>query len=251
MGKQVDTTDDSGDAIAPIGAAASDRAPVSAGDGRPRELLLRAGAPALSNAQLLALFIGSGRPGEPAVAVAARLLDECGGLRGLLSAPPARLLALRGLGQARVAVLKAALELAERYLREGLEQAPCLSDAEQTKRYLRTRLDGYEREVFACLFLNAQHCVVAFEELFFGTVDGASVHPREVLKAALRHNAAAVIVAHNHPSGIAEPSAADVRVTGRLKAALDVVDVRLLDHIVVGRPGAGPETVSLAERGLI
>ncbi len=214
---------------------------------RPRELLLRAGPAALTDAQLVALFLGSGDRRENVIALARRLLDECGGVRGLLSARPQVLLRKRGLGQARVATLKAALELTGRYLAQGLERGPALTDPAATRRYLQVRMDAAEREVFAALFLDSQHRVVAFEELFFGTVDGAPVYPREVIKAALAHNAAALIVAHNHPSGVAEPSAADVALTARLKAACEVVDVRLLDHVVIGRP----DTVSLAERGLI
>ncbi|RMD82407.1 MAG: JAB domain-containing protein [Candidatus Dadabacteria bacterium] len=214
---------------------------------RPRELLFRAGAEALTDAQLVALFLGSGDRRENVIALAGRLLEECGGVRGLLSSEPEVLLAKRGLGAARVATLKAALELTGRYLAERLERCTVMSDPAATKRYLQVRLDAADREVFACLFLDAQHRVLGFEELFFGTVDGAPVYPREVIKAALKHNAAALIVAHNHPSGMAEPSAADVALTARLKSACEVVDIRLIDHVVIGRPDA----VSLAERGLI
>jgi DNA repair protein RadC len=214
-------------------------------DERPREKLLSRGAGALSDAELLALFLGCGRRGEDAVAVARRLLQDHGPLRRLLDLPPEGLLQLPGLGPARAAVLAAALELGARHLAAGLARGEVLSDPHAAGRYFARRLRPQPSEVFAALFLDTRHRALGFEELFRGTVDGAEVHPREVVRRALAHNAAAVIVGHNHPSGSPEPSAADRAVTAQLKQALGLVDVRLLDHFVIG-DGA---PVSLAARG--
>lgn len=214
---------------------------------RPREKLLERGPAALSDAELLAIFLRTGLPGKTAVDLARELIDEHDGLRGLLDADQGRLLQAKGLGQAKYAQLQAALEMARRHLDEKLRRGEALSSAADTRRYLLAQLRGYPHEVFACLFLDSRHRIIRYEELFFGTIDGASVHPREVVRRALHHNAAAVIFAHNHPSGVAEPSQADRHITARLRDALSLIDVRVLDHIVVG----DGETVSLAERGLI
>ncbi|QCO66771.1 JAB domain-containing protein [Luteimonas yindakuii] len=214
---------------------------------RPREKLLARGAAVLSDAELLAIFLGSGLRGRDAVATARELLAGHGPLRKLLERTPAQLAALPGLGPARAALLAAALELCARYLAAGLERGEALSDPQSAGRYFAQRLRGYPHEVFAALFLDTRHRALAFEELFRGTIDGAEVHPREVVRRALAHNAAALIVGHNHPSGSAEPSAADRTVTAQLKQALGLVDVRLLDHFVVGD---GPP-VSLAARGWV
>lgn len=214
---------------------------------RPREKLLAHGAPALSDAELLAIFLGSGVRGRDAVATARELLAAQGGLRVLLERPPKDLRKLRGLGPARACALAAALELGQRLLHAELERGAALSDPHAAGRYFAQRLRGRPHEVFAALFLDTRHRVVAFEELFQGTLDGAEVHPREVVRRALGHNAAAVIVAHNHPSGNPEPSAADRAVTARLKQSLALVDLRLLDHFVIGD---GPP-VSLAARGWV
>jgi DNA repair protein RadC len=168
-------------------------------------------------------------------------------LRGLLRAPPRHLAAVRGLGPARIALLKAVLALGERHAEAGIADRPLLTDTRAVRHYLQHKLSGQEREVFACLFLDARHRLIGFEHLFLGSVDRASVHPREVLKRALAHNAAAVILAHNHPSGHPEPSPSDLRLTEELRALLMQIDVRVIDHVVVGH-GA---TVSLAERGLL
>lgn len=214
---------------------------------RPRERLRSAGPGALSDAELLALFIGSGRPGRDAVALAREALHAGGGLRGVLVRDPAGLESLPGIGPVTAVRLHAIPELAMRFLASGLVRGESLSGPEATARYLQLRIGRRDREIFAVLLLDARHRLIACEELFAGTIDGASVHPREVVRRALAHNAAAVIVAHNHPSGSSEPSDADCRVTERLRRALELVDVRLLDHLVVG----DTEVTSLAERGLL
>jgi DNA repair protein RadC len=214
---------------------------------RPREKLLAQGAAALSDAELLAIFVGSGLRGMDAVATARALLAGHGPLRRLLEFTAPELARLPGLGPARACKLAAALELCNRHLAAGLERGDALTDPQAAGRYFTQRLRGAAREVFAALFLDTRHRALAFEELFHGTVDGAEVHPREVVRRALAHNAAAVIVGHNHPSGNSDPSAADRAVTGQLKQALALVDVRLLDHFVVGDGAA----VSLAARGWV
>jgi DNA repair protein RadC len=214
---------------------------------RPREKLLSLGPQALSDAELLAIFLRTGIAGCNAVELARRLVHEYGGLRKLLQADRNRFCATRGLGNAKYAQLQAVLELARRHLAENLKRGDALKNPAETRRYLTARLRDYPYEVFACLFLDTRHRVISYEELFQGTIDGASVHPREVLRRALQHNAAAVILAHNHPSGVAEPSDADRRITTRLKDALALVDIRVLDHIVIGDQLA----TSFAERGWI
>lgn len=212
---------------------------------RPREKLLSHGAQTLSDAELLAIFLRTGTPGCSAVDLARELISEYGGLRTLFQADRARFCRARGLGDAKFAQLQAVLELARRHLGETLSRDGVLQNPEETRRYLKAKLREYPYEVFACLFLDTRHRVIACEELFRGTVDGASVHPREVLRRALQHNAAALILAHNHPSGLAEPSQADRRITERLRDVMALVDIRILDHIVVG----DRNTVSFAERG--
>ena len=214
---------------------------------RPREKLLARGAPVLSDAELLAIFLGSGLRGQDAVTTARQLLAGHGPLRALLERTPAELARLPGLGPARACRLSAALELCSRYLAAGLERGEALSDPHAAGRYFAQRLRGQPSEIFAALFLDTRHRALAFEELFRGTVDGAEVHPREVVRRALAHNAAAVIIGHNHPSGSTEPSAADRAVTAQLKQALQLVDVRLLDHFIVG----DGTPVSLAARGWV
>ena len=212
---------------------------------RPREKLLQRGAAALSDAELLAIFLRTGLPGRSAVDLARELLARFGGLRPLLASERAALCAAPGLGPAKYAQLSAALEMARRHHWESLPRGDVMSSPDATRRYLSSRLRDHPHEVFACLYLNSQHGVLAFEELFRGTLDAASVYPREVVKRCLAHNAAAVIFAHNHPSGVAEPSQADRRLTERLGSALALVDIRVLDHCVVG----DGECVSFAERG--
>ncbi len=214
---------------------------------RPREKLLAAGPASLSDAELLALLLGTGIRGRSALDLARGLLADHGGLRGLLCAGPARSLASPGLGPARVALLQSALELARRHYAAALRAAPGLASPADTRRFLTAQLRDRPYEVFCCLHLDNRHRLIAFEELFRGTIDGASVHPREVARQALSHNAAAVILAHNHPSGVPEPSRADELITQRLRDALALLDIRVLDHLIV----AGPDAVSLAERGLL
>ncbi len=214
---------------------------------RPREKLLSLGPAALSDAELLAIFLRTGLPGTSAVELARQLVQEYGGLRKLLQADRQRFCRTRGLGNAKYAQLQAVIELGRRHLGEELVRRDTLKDPNATRRYLKSRLRDYPYEVFACLFLDSRHRLICYEELFHGTIDGASVHPREVLRRALLHNAAAVILAHNHPSGIAEPSDADRRITRRLKEALALVDIRVLDHVVIG----DRESISLAERGML
>ncbi len=212
---------------------------------RPREKLLRGGGSSLSDAELLAIFIGSGGRGEDAVARGRALLGEYGSLRALLSQSPAALRRARGIGPATACRLLAALEIGSRHLSEALQRGSAIQDPAGAGSLFRHRLRDQPHEVFACMFLDTRHRMIAFEELFRGSIDGAEVHPREVVRRCLEHNAAAVIFGHNHPSGVAEPSAADRSITLRLRDALGLVDVRVLDHFVVG-DGA---PVSLAARG--
>ncbi len=212
---------------------------------RPREKLLARGSDALSDAELLAVLLGSGTRGKDAVALGRELLGRAGGVAALLGRR--QLPRVGGLGPAKRARLAAALELARRALGEELVHGPALSNPDDSGAFLRARLRHLPYEVFACLYLDNRHRVLAFEELFRGTIDGASVPPREVVRACLEHNAAAVIFAHNHPSGVAEPSRADRDITRTLREALQLVGVRVLDHLVVGS-GA---PVSMAARGLV
>jgi DNA repair protein RadC len=216
-------------------------------DERPREKLLGKGPQALTDAELLAIFLRTGVSGKSAVDLARDLLSELGGLYGLFSADEARFCGVKGLGRAKFAQLQAVLEMSKRYIADEMDRGDVLTSPEATRAFLKTHLYNRPQEVFACLFLDNRHRIVTFEELFSGTIDGASVHPREVVRRALEVKAAAVIFAHNHPSGVAEPSQADLRITQRLKEALALVDVRVLDHFIIG-DGAG---TSLAERGLI
>ncbi len=214
---------------------------------RPREKLLERGAAALSDAELLAIFLRTGIRGLSAVDLARDLLARFGGLGSLLSADRSGFCDARGLGQAKYAQLQAVLELSRRHLAETLQRDSVFTSPAAVVRYLRTQLAGRHQEVFAALFLDTRHRLIVCEELFYGTVDGASVHPREVVRRALFHNASALIFAHNHPSGVAEPSRDDEAITRRLREALLLIDVRVLDHVVVGTG----EAVSMAERGLI
>jgi DNA repair protein RadC len=216
-------------------------------DERPREKLLMQGAETLSDAELLAILLRTGMPGRSAVQLARDLLTHFRSLRKLIAADRVRFCAEPGLGLARYAELQAAVEIARRQLTETLRTGPSLASPRATRDFLLARLRDREHEVFCCLYLDNRHRLIHFEELFRGTIDGASVHPREVVKQALLWNSAAVIVAHNHPSGIPEPSQADEIITQRVKHALALVDIRLLDHIIVG-DGA---SVSLAERGVV
>jgi DNA repair protein RadC len=216
-------------------------------DERPREKLLDKGAAALSDAELLAILLRSGTPGCSALDLARELLRSFHSLRKLIAADRQRFCAQRGLGLTRFAELQAAVEIARRQLSETMRAGPSLASPKATRDYLSARLRDLEHEVFCCLYLDKRHRLIQCEELFRGTIDGASVHPREIVKLALQRNSAAVIIAHNHPSGVPEPSQADELITQRVKEALALVDIRLLDHIIIG-DGA---SVSLAERGLV
>ncbi|MGI2259646.1 RadC family protein [Shewanella sp. GXUN23E] len=213
----------------------------------PRDKLLTKGCSSLSDAELLAVLLRNGTPGESAVTLGRRLLAEFGGIRALFCAPKSKVCRLRGVGSVKYAQLQAAAELARRIARENLLRGQVLTNPDLTRDYLMTQLADRPYEVFAILLLDSQHRVIQFVELFRGTIDSASVYPREVVSLVLENNAAAVIVCHNHPSGIAEPSQADRRITERLKNALATIDVSLLDHMVVG----DREIVSFAERGWI
>jgi DNA repair protein RadC len=214
---------------------------------RPREKLVARGAHTLSDAELLAIFLHTGVNGHTAVDLARRLLHRFGGLRQLSNADRKVICNEPGIGLGKYVQLQAALEFGRRYFAAELPRGSGLTSPSQARTFLRAQLRDRPHEVFCCLYLDTRHRVLEFEEMFRGTIDGASVHPREVVKAALARNAAAVIIAHNHPSGVAEPSAADEALTQRLKQALALVDIRLLDHFVVG----DTEVVSLSERGLV
>lgn len=214
---------------------------------RPRERLIERGAQALSDAELLAVVFGTGTGGASVLDVARNLLHSFGSLRRLLSAGPEVLLQQRGLGPARYATLQAALELARRHYREALRSGPAMTAPEATRQFLTAQLRDRPYEVFCCLHLDNRHRLIHFEEIFRGTIDGASVHPREVVRQALHYNSAALIFAHNHPSGVAEASQADELITRRLRDALALVDIRVLDHLIVG----DNHCLSFAERGLL
>lgn len=216
-------------------------------DERPREKLLQKGARALSDAELLAIFLRVGIPGKSAVDMARDLLTEFGSLQALLSAEQERFCQSHGLGPAKYVQLQAVLEMARRHFEEVLKRGDALTSPEITRAYLSAQLRGLSYEVFCCLFLDNQHRVIVWEELFRGTIDGASVYPREVAKRALFHHAAAVIFAHNHPSGINEPSQADKMITDKLRQALGLFEIRVLDHFIVG----DGKPYSFAEHGLI
>jgi DNA repair protein RadC len=217
------------------------------GTERPREKLLERGAHALSDAELLALLLGSGVKGRSAVELARELIADFGSLRNLLSADGPRCLKRTGVGPARYAIMQAAVELTRRHFREALRLGPELTAPDATRTFLLAQLRDRPYEVFCCLYLDNRHRLIAFEELFRGTIDRAGVHPREVLRQTLLHNAAAVIFAHNHPSGVLEPSQADELITRRLKEALGLIDVRVLDHFIIG----DGHCFSFSEHGLI
>lgn len=212
---------------------------------RPREKLLARGAQALSDAELLAIFLRVGVKGKSAVALARDLLGHFGSLTRLLVATQAEFDHFTGLGPAKYAQLQAVLEMARRALAEEMRYGDALSSPATVRDFLRLRLDGLAHEVFMAIYLDAQNRVLAAEELFRGTLTQTSVYPREVVKRALAHNAGGIILAHNHPSGVAEPSQADRWLTDQLKHALALVDVKVLDHFIVG----GGRAVSFAEQG--
>lgn len=212
---------------------------------RPREKLLEQGAASLSDAELLAIFLRTGVSGKSAVDLARHLLGRFGSLRNLLESDQQAFGRQLGLGPAKFAQLQAVLEMARRHLAERLRRDSVLESPRAVRDYLKAMLRHEPHEVFACLFLDSKHRVLAFEPLFHGSIDNTSVYPRQVVKRALAHNAAALILCHNHPSGVAEPSQADHVLTKRLKTALEFVDVRVLDHFIVGEG----EPLSMMERG--
>ena len=214
---------------------------------RPREKLLQKGAASLSDAELLAIFLRTGVTGKSAVDLARELLTRFGNLTKMFAASEASFCEVHGMGPAKYVQLQAVLEMSRRALKEEMQHGDALNSPRAVRDYLQLLLGGRQQEVFLVLFLDTQHRVIASEELFHGTLSQTSVYPREVVKRALAHNAAAVILAHNHPSGVAEPSQADQFLTNALKQALGLVDVRVLDHFVV----AVGQTLSFAEKGLI
>ena len=216
-------------------------------DQRPREKLQARGPAALADAELLAVLLRTGYMGCGVLTLAQQVLDQCGGFAGLLNAEPATLAAIKGLGPAKRAELLAVMETARRALAQQMVAAPVFDSPGRVKDYLGLQLGGRPQEVFAVLFLDGQHRLLRLEEMFHGTLTQTSVYPREVLRRAMALNAAAVVLAHNHPSGVAEPSRADEYLTQTLKTALQMIDVRVLDHIIVGQG----QVVSLAERGLL
>lgn len=216
-------------------------------DERPREKLLAKGAQALSDAELLAIFLRIGVRGKSAVDLARDLLNRFGSLRAIFAAGEQDVSAVHGMGMSKYAQLQAIFEMVRRALHEEMRERDALSSPEQVRDYLRLQLGGLPQEVFVVLFMDAQNRLLDSETLFAGTLTQTSVYPREVVKRALHHNAASVILAHNHPSGVAEPSRADEMLTRKLKEALDLVDVRVLDHFVV----AGNDALSFVEQGLL
>jgi len=214
---------------------------------RPREKLLARGAASLSDAELLAIFLRTGMLGKSAVDLARELLSRFGSLTQLFGASETDLCKTKGMGQAKYVQFQAVLEMSRRALQEEFQRGDALDSPRAVRDYLRLSLGGREQEIFLVLFLDTRHRVIASEELFHGTLSQTSVYPREVVKRALSHNAAAVILAHNHPSGVAEPSQSDIMLTDALKQALSLVDVRVLDHLIV----AVGKTLSFAEKGLI
>ena len=214
---------------------------------RPREKLLQRGADSLSDAELLAIFLRTGVKGKSAVDLARDLLTHFGSLTHLFAASPKEFCAMHGMGQAKYVQLQAVAEMARRALQEEMRSGNALSSPGAVRDYLKLLLGGRTQEVFMVIFLDAQHRTITAEELFHGTLTQTSVYPREVVKRALHHNAAAVILAHNHPSGVTEPSQADHMLTDALKQALALVDVRVLDHFII----AGTSCLSFAERGMV
>ena len=214
---------------------------------RPREKLLQRGAAALSDAELLAIFLRTGVVGKSAVDLARDLLARFGNLTQLFAAKEQEFCDIHGMGQAKFVQLQAVLEMSRRALREEMLSGDALNSPQAVREYLQLLLRSRQHEVFMVIFLDAQHRVIAAEEMFHGTLTQTSVYPREVVKRALHHNAAAVIFAHNHPSGVAEPSDSDRLLTGALKQSLQLVDVRALDHFIV----AGSCCLSFAEKGMM
>ena len=214
---------------------------------RPREKLFEIGAKNLSDAELVALLLGNGSHGKSALDLARDLLSKFDGLAGVLATDFRQVSRVPGIGPAKAASLAAMRELGHRQLYAEVQNRDVLSSSQATREYLRARFRYCKSEIFSCIFLTNQHHILRLDELFQGTIDGAAVYPREVVERCLAYNAAAVILAHNHPSGIAEPSQADIAITRKLRVALETIDVRVIDHLIVG----STQVVSLAERGLM
>jgi DNA repair protein RadC len=214
---------------------------------RPREKLLQFGAQTLSDAELLAILINTGVKGKTAVELAKQAIVQFGGVQALFLASQKHVMKQVGLGEAKFALLQACVELFKRGMAEQLSQQSSFTCAESASDYLRAQLASHKREVFAMLLLDSQHQLIAYREMFKGTINSAAVYPRELVKQAMDDNAAAVILAHNHPSGVAEPSQADIQITQRIKQAFALIDVTVLDHFVIGHSCA----VSFAQRGLL
>lgn len=214
---------------------------------RPREKLLNKGADALSDAELLAIFLRTGIQGINVVDLARSLLVEFGSLKRLFGASQQEFCRAKGLGDAKYVQLQAVLELARRYFQSEAQEKRKFTSSAMTMQFVSSQISHYKSEVFAVLLLDSQHQFLHFQPVFYGTIDAAPVYPRELVKLALSHNAAAVVLAHNHPSGVAEPSLSDQRITQRIQNAMQLMDIRVLDHIVVGH---GQQT-SMAERGML
>jgi DNA repair protein RadC len=212
---------------------------------RPREKLLSQGAASLSDAELLAIFLRTGVKGCNAVDLARLMLKKFGSISNIYRATEQEFCQQHGLGTAKFVQLQACLEMSKRYLKEEITHGTELTSSQATRNYLTAELRGESREVFAVMFLNNQHQIIQFERLFFGTINAAAVYPRVVLEQAIKHKAAAVILTHNHPSGIAEASIADKQITKQLEQALGLIDIRVLDHIII----AGNQCYSFAEQG--
>jgi DNA repair protein RadC len=214
---------------------------------RPREKLLAKGEAALTDAELIAIFLNTGTKGRTALDIAKELVMEYGGLKKLLRVPATTLIAKHGMGRVKYAALRAAVELGRRYLQEQLPVGTVLNNSRATQQFLADRMRENNNEVFACLFMDNHFRMICFEELFHGTINEANIYPREIVRRGLAHNAAKIILAHNHPSGKANPSAADQEVTQLIKQALSLVDIEVVDHVIIGNPG----NFSFAEAGLV
>ncbi|GHF89172.1 UPF0758 protein [Thalassotalea marina] len=214
---------------------------------QPREKLLHFGAPSLSDAELLAIFLRTGVKGTDVVSLARQLLNTFGSISAIFQANKEEFCHIRGLGVAKFVQLQACLEMSKRYLTEELQQKTALTSSQDSKQFLVAQLRDETREVFAVLFLNTQHQVISFDKLFYGTINAAAVYPRVVAEQALKHRAASVILSHNHPSGLSSPSNADIRLTTQLVQALDLIDIKVLDHIIV----AGHKSYSFADNRLL
>lgn len=214
---------------------------------RPREKLIKFGAESLSDSELVAIFLRTGVQGINAIELARRVILHFGSLQGLLSADEKEFCACLGLGQAKFAQLQAVFEMSKRHLSECLTRENVFTSTGSVRKYLQSKLRHSQREVFAVLFLDTQHRLIHYQELFFGTIDSAPVYPREIVKAALKHNASACILAHNHPSGVAEPSKSDIHITKKIQEVLALMDIQLLDHFIVG----SDSPTSLAELGYV